>query len=362
MKREPKRCRHCILPQNYPGVSFDEDGICKLCRTYKPPNYLGTQALQTTIRSFLENRDDVNREYDCILGVSGGRDSVYLLHYLVKVVRLRVLAYCADNGYMPVETKRNLERATEILGVDLLVESHDYLRKCLSHVVLSWTKRPSAALLTTLCTGCRLGIFKGLSSVARSKQIPIVIAGGSPFEEAAYKINLMRINPYWQGKRWFLIGYLRQVVKNPRLIMKPSFLATQLREFHYYSNRRLSQKRGLFIAPFYSHLHWKEDNITSTITRELNWQGSSIISSTWKNDCRIALLKSHMYRSILGFDDNDDHLSWLVRDGQIDREEALDRLRKVERETPKEVIPNIVEKLGIHQSDFRSALDRAVWV
>ncbi len=363
MENHVNRCKRCILPQNYPGVSFKEDGVCELCHVYKEENYLGWQALKNTIRSFLENKDNINKDYDCVLGLSGGRDSVYLLYYLVRVMRLRVLAYSADNGFVPEETKRSLKRTTETLDVDLLVESHDYQKKCLKHHVLSWMKRPSAALITMICTGCRLGIYKGIYKAAIANKIPIVIVGGTPFEGAAYKTNLIKVNPYSRSVGSLLTGYLHQVAKNPRWVMRPSCLTIQIEEFYYHlKRRRILKKQGiLYLAPFYKYLYWKEKDVIETITTKLGWNSCAHAGSTWKRDCAVAPLKSYMYRSILGFDDKDDHFSWLVRDGQISREEALNRIR-IERNIPKEAIENIIMKLGIDYSDFEKALKRAVRV
>jgi len=125
------RCGRCILPQNYPGVSFDSRDVCELCQTYKKRDYLGVESLKVAICSVLENRDNINKDYDCVLGLSGGRDSTYLLYYLAKIMGLRVLAYFADNGFAPAQCHRVVERATETLGVDLRVARHDYLKKCL---------------------------------------------------------------------------------------------------------------------------------------------------------------------------------------------------------------------------------------
>ena len=128
-------------------------------------------------------------------------------------------------------------------------------------------------------------------------------------------------------------------------------------DFHYHFNRRrIFEKRGALVSPFHRYLHWRETDIVTTISRELAWESGT--RSTWRGDCRIAVLKGYMYRSILGFNDKDDHLSWLIRDNQISREEAMDRLQ-MEAHVPKESIESLIVELGIDPSDFDSALKRA---
>jgi len=51
-----KRCAKCILPDNYPGITFNEEGICNHCFTYKKKKYLGDNALKEKIGSYLEKK------------------------------------------------------------------------------------------------------------------------------------------------------------------------------------------------------------------------------------------------------------------------------------------------------------------
>ena len=80
-----------------------------------------------------------------MLGLSGGRDSSYLLYYLVKVLNLRVLTYSFDHGFIPEQTKLNMKNMTNILNVKLIIEEYDYLKKFLKHHILSWMHKPSPA-------------------------------------------------------------------------------------------------------------------------------------------------------------------------------------------------------------------------
>ena len=131
-----KRCTKCILPENYPGITFNEEGICNHCITYKERKYHGSEILKEEIDSFLKNKKDRNKNYDCVLALSGGRDSSYLLYYLVKVLNFRVLAYSVDHGFIPEQTKINIKNMTDILNVKLVIEKQVYLKKCLKHHIL----------------------------------------------------------------------------------------------------------------------------------------------------------------------------------------------------------------------------------
>jgi len=358
MEAEKSRCERCILPRSYPGLSFDERGVCELCTAHKPRRYLGEEALKEKVQSILREHKSRNATYDCIVGFSGGRDSTYLLYCLRKILGLRVLAYCAQHTFVPPVAEGNIRRVSEALGVDVQIERHAYLQNCIRHFMLSWIHRPSAALVTTLCTGCRFGIFRGLYAAARAQNIPVVIVGGTPLERARYKTNLLRANPRSRGTLSLAAGYVCQIAKNVRLISKPSCVVMQIDEYRYSQGRRMFRKHMELIGPFYRYLHWIEADVNRTIKEQLCWQCDGRSTKTWKTDCEIAPLKSYMYRAMLGFNDDDDHLSWLVRDGQITREEALDRLRK-DREVPMEAVKSALARLDIDYADFEEALSRA---
>ena len=351
-----KRCTNCILPHNYPGITFNESGSCNHCIAHTERKYLGDDALKETIGSFLKRKKDRNKDYDCILGLSGGRDSSYLLYYLVKVLNLKVLAYSADNGFIPEQTKLNMKNMSNILNVKLQIEEHEHVIKCIKHHMLSWMRKPSPAMVGMLCMGCKYPIDLGLLSFARKNKIPIIIRGGTPFEGKGYKVNMMKLNPNSKSKYSFIAGWLYQIIRNPQWVLNSTCLLAQFKEYYYhYLWKATKTKELLYIAPYYFHKRWEEKEVISTIENELNWKRNPDTESTWRGDCDIALLKSYLYKKCLGFNDKDDGLSSLIRDKQITRQEALERVYK-EGEIPEEVIKAIVNKLGFTLYDLKNAI------
>ena len=102
-------------------------------------------------------------------------------------------------------------------------------------------------------------------------------------------------------------------------------------------------------------MRWLEHDVISTIKNELKWEENPDARSTWRGDCVVALLKLYLYKKTLGFNDKDDGLSCLIRDNQISRQEALERLNK-EGELPEKVIKHIVDRLGLNYADLKIAL------
>jgi len=64
-----RRCSRCVLPETYPGITFDESGVCHLCNSYQKYQLAGEEALHRHLES------KKGEKYDCLITLSGGRDS-----------------------------------------------------------------------------------------------------------------------------------------------------------------------------------------------------------------------------------------------------------------------------------------------
>jgi hypothetical protein len=352
-----QRCRKCIMPVNYPRIIFDNEGVCNFCTNQKRIEYQGAEALKSKILSY--RNIGGGSKYDCALGFSGGRDISYLLYYLSKVLNLNVIAFTIDNGNLPPDTQQNIKNITGLLNVDLVTKRYPYLENCFRHHLKAWLHKPTPAMIASLCVGCRLGLGKGRYELLQEYQIPVYISGGTPFEGNQYKTNLLRISPNSKTKSSLILGYIFQVSKNVRWISNPYAFSIQAKEFMaFYGrsyNKKLQRKGYITISPFYRYIKWDETKILDTIENELGWRKNSQTGSTWRGDCDIALLKLYLYKKSLGYNDKDDSLSDLIRDGQITREDALRRL-EVEQYISESVIKNIVEKNGINYGCFQEVI------
>jgi tRNA(Ile)-lysidine synthase TilS/MesJ len=355
------RCRTCILPENYPGIRFDDHGVCSICRSSETVFYQGTSALKDAILK-AGNRFP-EREYDCAIGFSGGRDSSYLLYTLKKTLGLKVLAVTVDNGFIPEETKENIRKITKALSVDLVEKKYDYLRRHLRRHLRIWTRRPTVAMVTSLCVGCRLGIHQAMYETMKERNIPVLVLGATPFEGKQFKTKLLYADA--DNRSWFslLKGYVRQVLKNPHWLLNPASLMMQYREANAVFNKsllnRIKRSGKKIISPYRKYIHWQEKEIVRTIEMELDWKKNPSTKSTWRGDCDLALLKLYIYRKMLGFNDKDDALSDLIRDRQITREDALHRLQD-EQYVPDSVIREVLDENGIGYEYFMKQIEKAM--
>jgi hypothetical protein len=354
-----KRCTKCLLPETYPGIDFDEQGICNFCRHYEKRTSLGENAFLNLLKNYQIKKG----EYDCILGVSGGRDSSYALYYLVQVCKLKVLAYTTDNGFIPEEARENIRRVTDILNVELITEKHDYLKNCMPKNLVAWMKKPSPAMILMMCNGCRYGIFNGLLKYAKKHDIPFVILGaGSGIERCLFKQTFYTANPLGKVfKKWrpvsLVAGHFYELLKNPRYL-HPANIAFSFLEYVYFFQRTLLLKLvypGQKLIFLYHYLWWDEDVILSTIKEKLDWRASADSSSTWRFDCRVSFLKNFLLSRTVGFTEKDDCLSNMIREDLLSRKAALTRLQKENKASPE-----IIDKLLADMNVTPDSLHRAV--
>lgn len=108
------RCNRCLLPSSIEGISFDNEGICNHCRNYER-NFADwdqiSERKSKEFRDLLDKAKSLKRPYDCLVPLSGGKDSTYALYLATKVYHLRTLAVTLENGYLSNPAKENIKNA-----------------------------------------------------------------------------------------------------------------------------------------------------------------------------------------------------------------------------------------------------------
>ena len=141
--REYQICTSCVMDTSDPDITFDENGVCMRCNEYKqrilPEWNHGKghdQELKALIQSIKESGK--NNKYDCILGLSGGLDSSYMLHLAVKEWGLRPFVFHIDAGWNLPVAEDNIKKLTDKLGVELHIEKMDWEE--MRQMQLAWFK------------------------------------------------------------------------------------------------------------------------------------------------------------------------------------------------------------------------------
>jgi hypothetical protein len=320
-----KRCTKCILPETYPFVGFDADGVCHYCRTWKTIRVKGEQALLDAVAPY-RSKDG---SPDVILAFSGGRDSSYGLHYVKKNLGMNPVAFTYDWGMVTDLARRNQARVCGKLGVEHIIRSADITakRRYVRKNIEAWLKRPELGMVTLFMAGDK-EFYSYARELRKETGIKLVIfCTGNMIEDAPYKTGLMGVPQDDHGnvltkmslrnKAGMLWYYAKNYARNPS-----------------YFNESLWDTWNAFWQTFvvkddflylFQYLDWHEDTIVNTIRNEYDWEVAEDTSTTWRIGDGTAPFYNYIYQTIAGFTEDEVMLANMVREGHIDRAEALRR-------------------------------------
>lgn len=250
-----KRCIRGLWDTTVPGIQFDENGVSnyakmfdKLCEIYPK----GTQGLKVweNIVDKIKEKGKKNK-YDCIIGVSGGTDSSYLLYIAKKIYDLRPLAVNLDNGWNSDIALENIKLITTALDIDLETYVIDYeevkaVLRAYMKAVLPWIDGPTD-----------IAINSALYNIAHREKIPFILIGSDFRTEGKQPRE-------WTYTDFYQLRYLVQKFSNTKLKTFPilSHFGRGIKE--YLLNIKM-------VKPF-NFLSYNKVEAREFLIKEFNWK------------------------------------------------------------------------------------------
>lgn len=310
------------MPDSVPGLGFDANGVCDFCHEHESVSALGEQAL---LDSF--NLDQFpERGYDCIVPLSGGRDSSFVLYLAKAVWKLNVLAVNYDNGFRTPQAIQNMETACGRLGVELqFVSSETHIAsKVVRHNMLS----SDLSKLFGVCRACTYGYTAAVYGMAAKHRVPLIFWGDSRQERT--KDHLARAERSMQRKKPILSKFF----KKDYYFYEYSFF--QQRKELPVPGLSVMNKRPRLKVPGSREVHvfdyvpWERKTIKETIANELGWEKPPESVSSWRTDCHLVPFVNRCFGALYGSTKACFGFSNMIRDGQMTREEALSQEEQIQ--------------------------------
>lgn len=140
-KRNYQVCSRCVMDTTDDAIQFDEHGVCQRCREYEErilPEWNHGKGHEEELKKLIADikKSGEGKKYDCILGLSGGLDSTYMLHLAVKEWGLRPFVFHIDCGWNLPVAEENIRKVCNGLGVELHIEKMDWNE--LREMQLAW--------------------------------------------------------------------------------------------------------------------------------------------------------------------------------------------------------------------------------
>ncbi|MCU0288457.1 MAG: AMP-binding protein, partial [Acidobacteria bacterium] len=336
-KAEIVYCARCVLPATYPGIHFDEEGICNFCREYetlkqKTENYFKTVADFQELTAKIKAAKKC--DYDCLLLFSGGKDSSYVLYRLVEM-GLKVLAFTFDNGYISETAFANIRRITARLDVDSIV----YRAPKMKEIFVESLHQDY-----TVCNGCFKALTTISTQIAVEKNINMVITGlsrGQIFDtklQGLYSQGITGAAEIEEKLLLFRKMYHSGADKMSRLLDAPHFKDEVFQDIHF--------------VDFFRYDDSSVDEIKTYLkTRDSYWlqPGDTGFCST---NCIINDVGIYTHTRAKGFHNYAAPLSWSCRLGKLDRDEALAELAF---EPDEAKVNTILHELGYFDRPIKAA-------
>ena len=187
-----KICKNCIMDTSDPQIEFDDAGLCNYCMNFQAvvkPNWHVGDAGMTNLQRLAKKiiADGKGKEFDCVIGLSGGLDSSYTAYVAVEKLGLRPLLFHVDAGWNTDQAVGNIEKLVDGLGLDLYTE------------VVNWDemRRLQTAFLRAGIPDQDLvqdaAFFSALYSFARKHKVKHVLTGSN------YSTECCREPEEWGG-------------------------------------------------------------------------------------------------------------------------------------------------------------------
>ncbi len=315
-----KRCTRCVLPETFPGIQFDESGICNFCGRSRSRERIdiSKKKYRDRFESLLADRRGTGG-YDCLMAYSGGKDSTYTLVVLKKQYDLSILALTLDNGFVSPAAIDNMRGVVEGLAIDHIIYKprFDLMTKIFRKAVDS-DMYPAKTLerASTICTSC-MGIVKFVAlRMAIEANIPFIMYGWSP-GQAPIEASIFKNNPSMiESMQNLLLGPMRDAA-GPDI------------ERYFLSDSHFSRADSFphNISPL-AFLDYDEEEIFETISG-LGWVKPDDTDPNSTN-CLLNAFGNKVHRERFAYHPYAFELANLVREGYMDREEAIARLETKE--------------------------------
>jgi N-acetyl sugar amidotransferase len=341
-----KYCKKCFYPDTKPQLNFDENGVCDACKWSEAKNSIDWNKRKIELENILNKyRNKDGRRYDCLIPVSGGRDSHFITYVILKEYGLNPLLV----NFHPQDTtdigKKNLENLKK-MGVDCIeMTPNPTISKKLAKFGLvelgdfQWPQH--------------IGIFTTPYQIAVAYKIPLIVwaetpseVGSGPKDDKIYFLD----RDYEEKYCSFFLDKIK-----PENMTEHGFEYKDLLPYIFPSKQEIEDVGiiGIFLGHYIKWDVFKQ----LEIVKKLGFQEESQITEgtydSWEN-LDVKYQGFHDYFKFLkfGFGRATDHVSMEIRYGRMTREEGLAIIKKYEGKVPTRHLDEFLRDAEISMDEF----------
>lgn len=333
-------CTRCIMDTSDPDIVFDENGVCNHCHRYDRiaaerliPLAQRPARLEKLVAEM--KRAGAGKDYDCVIGVSGGVDSTYVA-YLTHELGLRPLAIHFDNGWNSELAVANIEKALKALGIDL----HTY--------VVNWPEFRDLQLAFLRASTPDGEVPTDHAIVALLYRM--AIKHGLKHILLGVNVNSEAIMPQKWGYGYADFRYIKAIHKK--------FGKMPLKTYPHYTLAELFSYmfiRKIQLVPILDYIDYQKNEAMDLIQAKLGWiyYGGKHYESIYTR-----FFQSYILPRKFNIDKRRAHYSNLVLSGQMSRDHAFQMMAEpiYSEEGLADDRTYAIKKLGISEAEFEAIM------
>lgn len=331
-------CSNCVMDTTDSKIIFDENGVCDYCNSFKNEilpnwrpnenNYDELEEVATQIRE-----EGKGKEYDCILGMSGGTDSSYLAYIAKEKMGLRPLIYTVDTGWNLNVAVENIEKLVKSLDLDMYTE------------VVNWTEMKDLQLAFFKSQVAYQDlpqdhvIFAGLYNYAVKNKIKYVLTGSNNATECVRPpIEWVHLND---------LKLIKDIHKRFGKVKLKTMPMCSMFKYRIYYQYIKGMKR---IAPL-DLINYDKDLAERELKEKFGWEK---YENKHYENIFTRFYEGYYLPHKFGYDKRKSYFSNMILTGQLTREQALEKLKEspYDEEIMRTDMEYIAKKLGITADEF----------
>ena len=335
-------CTNCVMDTTDSNLTFDSNGVCDYCRNYKLKL---NKDIQTKTLSDLEvyvkkiKLAGKNKQYDCIIGLSGGADSSYLVYYAKEVLGLRPLVFTVDTGWNLNVAIENIERLVKSLKLDLYTEVINWnemkdLQRSFFLADIPYQDLPQDHV-----------IFAGLYRYAVKHNIKYVLTGSNTTTEG--------VRPPIEWVYFNDIKLIKSIHKKYGKLSLKTVPLVGMIKYKIFYEYILGMKR------FYplDYINYNKEEVEKLLYTKFGWQK---YENKHYENVFTRFYEGYYLIKKFNFDKRKCYQSNLILSGQINKVEALSSLSKnpYDENLIKKDMKYIAKKMSFSLSEFEDIINR----
>lgn len=341
-------CVRCCIPQTQEGVIFDELGVCQACQSAEQKIHIDWTEREKVLRGILdEAKAKAGNNYDCIIPISGGKDSTFQLHVLTKVYGMKPLAVTFSHNWFSETGWYNLQNSLEQFNVDHVMFTPN-------RALVNRLAKHSLAGIGDACWHCHAGVGAFPLQAAVRFNIPLLIWGESIAESSG---RASYLNPVRKFDREYFTKVSAKL--RPDQMVREDVSERDLYPFNVPTAEEC-ERVGVFGIHLGDYIFWDDERQTEFVRDTYGWKETQVEGSfkRYKSaECIMPGVHDLACYVKRGYGRATFHASVDVRAGLLSRDEAWDLIRQNDGVRP-EGLDYYLKITGMTEEEFFATLEK----